>query len=148
MTNNIPSEYESFDKLIICSNTLIAFGAIFKIGDIEPIIVGKGLKLPTIWLRAKSNKKDWVSIVERSVSLNSQIQILDDVNTGSTIIKAQNIIILSAKQNGSTCVIDNLDLRPLGLDITGNSAYLNVGGSKFSGNTFQGVGTFIGIGDK
>lgn len=145
MKNIIPSEYQSFERLTICSNTLIGAGAIVKIGDFEPILVGKGLKLPAIWLRARANKKNWISIVERSISLNPQIEIINEVTSNTTTIKTKDIIILKAQQLESSCAINDLDLRPLGLNIWGNSQFLKVGEGEFRGNTMQGVGAFIGI---
>ena len=146
MKNNIPSEYQAFDRLTICSNTLIGAGAIIKIGEIEPILVGKGLKLPAIWLRVKDNN-NWIYVVERSVSLSPQIEIINDVNTNTTTIKTKDITILKAQQLESSCIINEMNLTPLGLNITGDVQYLKVGGSEFRGNTFQGLGTFIGIDD-
>lgn len=145
MKNNIPSEYQSFEKLTICSNVLVGVGAIIKIGETEPILVGKGVKFPAIWLKTKTNKNKWFSVVERSISLNQQIEIVNDVETNTTTIKINNIIILKAQQIGTACLVNEMDLRPLGLNIIGNSEYLKVGGNEFRGNTFQGVGTFIGF---
>lgn len=141
----IPSEYQPFEKLSICSNVIIGAGAIIKIGEIEPILVGKGLKLPAIWLRARVNKNNWISVVERSVSKSPQIQIENDIITNTTTIKTNNIIIVKAQQYHSECIITNLDLRPLGLNIFGDNNLLKVGNGEFRGNTMQGVGAFIGI---
>ncbi|WP_461638786.1 hypothetical protein [Labilibaculum euxinus] len=145
MKFNIPSEYQAFDRLTICSNVLIGAGAIIKIGEVEPILIGKGLKFPAIWLKARANKNNWISVVERSVSLNPQIKITNEGDTSTTIIKIKSITILKAIQQNSGCYIDQIDLRPLGLNVFGTSEYLKVGQSEFKGNTFQGLGTFIGI---
>ncbi len=145
MKFNIPSEYQAFDRLTICSNVLIGAGAIVKIGEVEPILIGKGLKFPAIWLKARANKNNWISVVERSVSLNPQIKITNEGDTSTTIIKIKEITILKAIQQNSDCHIDQIDLRPLGLNVFGTSEYLKVGQSEFKGNTFQGLGTFIGI---
>jgi hypothetical protein len=74
--------------------------------------------------------------------------VINDITTSTTTIKTKDVIILKAQQIGSTCIVNEMDLRPLGLNITGFNDYLKVGGSEFRGNTFQGLGTFIGIGDK
>ncbi|MHC1773788.1 MAG: hypothetical protein AB9834_00105 [Lentimicrobium sp.] len=148
MKNNIPSEYQSFETLTICSNTLIGVGAIIKIGDVEPLLVGKGLKFPAIWLRARVNKNNWISVVEQSVSLSPQIEVINDIFSNATTIKAKGVIIIKARQRDSSCSISNLDLRPLGINVVGNEKSLNVGGSELSRNTMQGIGTFIGMNDK
>lgn len=145
MKINIPSEYQPFDRLNICSNVLIGAGAIIKIGETEPLLVGKGLKLPAIWLRARASKNNWISVVERSISLSPQIEIINDIITNTTTIKIKNIIIVKAQQKGFECIVNELDLRPLGLNIFGNSNLLKVGNGEFKGNTMQGVGAFIGF---
>jgi len=145
MKNNLPSEYQPFERLMICSNILIGAGAIVKIGDFEPILVGKGLILPAIWLRARAKNKNWISLVERSVSLSPQIEIINDIALKTTTIKTKDVIILKAQQVDSTCIINILDLRPLGLNIFGDEQLLKVGAGEFRGNTMQGIGAFIGI---
>jgi hypothetical protein len=145
MKNIIPSEYQPFERLTICSNTLIGAGAIVRIGEFEPLLVGKGLKLPAIWLRARANNKNWISVVERSISLSPQIVIINDVDSNTTIVKTKDVIVLKAQQIDSACIINELDLRPLGLNIFGNEQHLKVGAGEFTGNTMQGIGAFIGM---
>lgn len=145
MKFNKPSEYQKLDRLNICSNVLIGAGAIVKIGELEPILIGEGLNFPAIWLKARTNEGDWVSVVERSISLNSQVRVINVLGTCTTEITTDETIILKARQQGAECFIDQLDLRPLGFNMYGSSQFLKVGESEFIGNTFQGVGTFIGI---
>lgn len=147
MKINIPSEYQQFGKLEICSNRLIGVGAFIKIGEIEPILIGKGLRLPVIWLRARANK-NWIPVVERSVSLNPQIEVIEDIITKTTTIKVKDIIIIKAQQKDNECYVDKLDLRPLGLNIWGDSNMLKVGNGELKGNTMQGVGAFIGFNEQ
>ncbi|MPL77642.1 hypothetical protein SDC9_23499 [bioreactor metagenome] len=148
MKNKLPSEYQPYDRLTICSNALIGVGAIIKIGDIEPILIGKGLRKPLIWLKARTNNQAWIQVVEQSVSLFPQIVSMIEDTPNTIIIKANSNVIINAIQDGSTCIVKELDLRPLGLNIFGDSQSLKVGGNEFTGNTMQGVGTFIGIDDK
>ena len=145
MKNIIPTEYQPFEQIIFCSNILIEAGAIIKIGDFEPIIIGKGLKFPAIWLKARDKNKNWISIVERSVSLSPQIEIINDIKLNTTTITTKDVIILKAQEIDSTCTVNILDLRPLGLNIFGNEQLLKVGEGEFRGNTMKGVGAFIGI---
>ena len=147
MKNNIPEEYQSFEKLTFCSNILIGVRAIFKVGENEPLIIGKGLKLPAIWLKTKTKDDTWISVVERSISLHSQIKIINDMDKNTTIIKTGTITILKAMQVGSNCIVEELNLTPIGLNIIGDSHALKVGESVFEGNTFKGLGSFLIIND-
>jgi hypothetical protein len=145
MKINIPSEYQPFEKLIICSNVLIGTGAFFKVGEIEPLLIGKGLNLPTIWLRARANKNNWIPVVERSIILSQQLEIINDIVTNTTTIKMKDIVIIQAQQKKIECIINKLDLRPLGLNIFGDENLLEVGAGKFKGNTMKGGGAFFGF---
>ena len=71
-----------------------------------------------------SHNKNWVYVVERSVSLSPEIEIINDVNTNTTTIKTKDITILKAQQLESSCIINEMNLTPLGLNITGDVQYL------------------------
>jgi len=43
-------------------------------------------------------------------------------------------------------IIDSIDLRPIGLNLYGDSKNMNVGGGSFSGNSMSGGGVLLGFG--
>lgn len=145
--NSLPTNYQPYDKLTICSNTLLGGGHVIAVGEILPIVIGKGTK-PQIWLQAMSapNSKEFVSIIESSVSKHPAVEVIE--MDGSIIINIQGIKVLVVKANSdNSALVSQLDLRPIGLNVYGNQSSLTAGGSTFSGNTMSGGAVLIGFGD-
>lgn len=145
---NTPKNLKKLDELVICSNTITGGGFAFSVADALPLIVGGGDR-PQVWLQARSGnpQNPFVSIVEASISRNPNIQVFEDPRSGVMQINIQNIPILQVKLSGiNKAIISFLDLRPLGLNIWGNTNELSVAGSKFSKNTVKGVGVFVNMG--
>jgi hypothetical protein len=144
---NLPESYHSYQTLKVCSNTLIGGGHIVAVGDVLPLIIGKGDK-PQIWLQALNNSKtkEFISVVENSVSKNPSVKVIEVNGTVNVIIQATKV--LSVKQiSKNSAVVDFIDLRLLGVNIQGNASSMTVGGSTFSGNSMKGSSVLIGIGD-
>jgi hypothetical protein len=58
-----------------------------------------------------------------------------------------NTVVLSVKAiDENSAEIDNLDMRPLGLNLFGTKSELRVGSNTFSGSSMSGGGTLIGFG--
>ena len=143
--NNLPTSFIPYKELIICSNSLIDGGFLLSMGDIIPLIIGKGEK-PQIWLQALVNpeKKEFISIVEASISKNTAVSIIETL--GMLTINIQNVTILSVSQyDTNSAEIDLIDLRPIGFNIHGNKEQLIVGNSTFSGNSMSGGAVLIGF---
>lgn len=142
---NLPKEYKTLEKLNICSNTIIGGGKIIGINDFAPILIGAG-NIPNIWLYGKNNENKWVPIVEHNLSFHPAINIKRELVKKRITIKIQKTTILNAKMTSkSECKVIAIDLRPLGLNIVGNTNELKVGESSFSNNTFEGLGYMIGF---
>mgnify|MGYP003386740888 CR=1 FL=1 len=144
--NNLPKSYLPYEKLTVCSNTLIGGGHIVAVGDTLPLIIGKGEK-PQIWLQAIGNPetKEFVSIVENSVSKHPIVEVKEI--SGSVVVSIKGKPILSVRAaSENSAVVESIDLRSIGLNLYGNSSSMNVGGGTFSGNTMSGGGTLIGLG--
>ncbi|HZF71433.1 hypothetical protein [Sulfuricurvum sp.] len=144
--NNLPKSYQPYENLNVCSNTLIGGGHIAAVGDALPLIIGKGEK-PQIWLQAISNpdKQEFVSIVENSVSKYPAVEVKEV--SGSVVVSIQGTVVLSVKKlSENSAVVEAMDLRPIGLNMYGNSSSMNVSGSTLSGNSMSGGGVLIGLG--
>jgi hypothetical protein len=143
--NNLPTSFVPYHKLIICSNTLIDGGFLLSMGDILPLVIGKGEK-PQIWLEAliDPKKKKFLSIVEASISKHPGVSIMETL--GKLTITLQNIDILRVnKYDENLAEVDFIDLRPIGFNIYGTKTELVIGNSSFSGNSMVGGGTLIGF---
>lgn len=148
-TNELPGGYTPFDELIVCSNKLIKGTRPFEIEGKTPLLVGKD-KGPLIWLYLPTSKgtPEWSQLVTANKSLNSNIKvnITDEIRVNVTA--GFHAIIDVILQSPETAEILQLDLRPFGLDIHGDTQSLYIAKSRFSHNTFQNVNVMIGIGNK
>lgn len=143
--NNLPKSYIPYDSLIVCSNSLKDGGHIVSIGDVLPIIIGRGEK-PMIWLQAltKPESKEFVMIVEGSISKHPAVKVYEENDVLKVSVSGTMVLSVRATAEKSA-EVDELDLRPLGLNLHGNSSMLMVGSSLFSGNSMSGGGILIGF---
>ena len=144
--NSLPKSYVPYDSLTVCSNSLFGGGYIVSIGDVLPIIIGRGDK-PMIWLQAltKPEPKEFFMIVEGSISKDAAVKVYEENNVLKVSVSGTIVLSVRATADNSAKV-DELDLRPLGLNLHGDSSRLMVGASKFSGNSMSGGGILIGFG--
>ncbi len=117
----------------------------FSVGDVLPVLVGKGNK-PQIWIQAISDleHKSFVQVVESSIPLFPFVRVTTE--SGAVLVSVGNQVIMSVRPELEDEVnIFQLDLRPIGLNIVGDKNSLKAGGAEFSGSTFAGAGTFMGF---
>lgn len=145
-TRNLPKSYTPYNTLVVCSNTLTGGGHFVAVGDILPVVVGKGDK-PKIWLQALTDPKtkEFMTLVEASISKHPAVRVYEDDDTLK--ITVSGTLVLSIKATGEdSAEIDTLDMRSLGLNLYGTKNELMVGSNTFSGNSMSGGGTLIGFG--
>jgi len=145
-TKNLPKSYTPYNTLVVCSNTLKGGGHFVAVGDILPLVVGKGDK-PKIWLQALTDPKtkEFITLVDASISKHPVVRVYEDNDTLK--ITVSGTLVLSVKATGEdSAEIDTLDMRPLGLSLYGTKNELMVGSNTFSGNSMSGGGTLIGFG--
>lgn len=145
--NNLPPSYKPYDTLVICSNSMLGGGHIVAVGEILPLVIGTGEK-PQIWLQAiKSPKsKEFIPIIEASVSKHPAVEVLEE--NGYIVVTIQESKVLVVREESpNKAVVNQLDLRPVGLNLFGNETSLTVGNSTFSGNSMGGGGVLIGFGE-
>lgn len=144
MNINIPSNYKAYSKVELCSNTLEDVKYFFGIGNNPPIIIGKGENNPICWLYMKNNDS-WNEIISANKSNHPSLQVF--AHEKKLLIQLNDTIILdSYETNQNTLVIQKLDLRPIGLNIEGDTNSLNIGGNTISQNSISGGKFFIGLG--
>lgn len=144
--NQLPKSYIPYQHLTICSNQLIGGGNLIAIGEILPLLVGRGEENPKVWLQTPNqpNGKSYIPLVTASVATHPNINIV--TNDQSLTISIFGTIIIHISQiNSESAIIDHLDLRQVGFNIYGDSNSLVAGGSTFSHNVFNGVGTLLGF---
>lgn len=144
--NNLPSSYQPYKKLTICSNSLIGGGHIVELAGALPLIIGYGEK-PQVWIQAISDpeKMQFVSIVENSVSKFPAVEV-KEIN-GFLIITIQGKQILKVRNlSNDEAVVENMDLRPIGLNLYGDTHSMSLPNGTFSGNSMSGGGVLLGLG--
>jgi len=143
--NNLPTSFIPYKTLIICSNSLIGGGFLLSMGDIIPLLIGKGEK-PQIWLQAlvDSENKKFIPIVEASISKHPAVSIIETLGMLTINIQGTNILSVN-KYDENSAEIDSIDLRSIGFNIHGTKTQLIIGNSTFSGNSMSGGGVLIGF---
>lgn len=145
-TNALPTTYKPYQQLTVCSNLLIGGGHLVVLGDVLPLLVGCG-EAPMVWLQAPVDQtgKTYVPLVAASVALHPAVSIVSD-EKGLTISIGGTPVIHVIQTSTESATIDLLDLRPIGLNISGNTDSLLAGGANLSHNTFSGGGTMLAFG--
>jgi hypothetical protein len=141
-----PTSFRPYQTLVVCSNSLIGGGHIVSVGDVLPLIIGAGDK-PQIWLQAISDPKSngFISVVENSVSTHPAVEVREV--GGAIVVSVQGTVVVRVRQVApDRAEVDSMDLRPIGLNLYGNSSSMNVAGGSFSGNSMSGGGVLIGLG--
>ena len=144
---SLPIDYVAFAELIVCSNRLVKVLAPFSIGGKVPLLVGKGPE-PVIWLNMRSTKvaSGWLPLVRANRSLHPDVKVDKTKNRRVSVLAKDSLIIDVLLHTEDSAEIEQLDLRPLGLNIYGDSNSLYIGTNQLSHNTFQNVRVMMGIG--
>lgn len=140
----LPANYVPLEILDICSNKIMGGGHLLGINNYPPLLIGSG-PTPIIWLNARTPKGDWVPLIVENLSYHKLIIVETNLKGKKTIIKVNDTILLSSKMSyEDECIVDKLDFRPIGFNLFGNTEKLNIGGSQFIKNTFQGMNFMVG----
>lgn len=141
---SIPVEYKEYKEVNLCSNELQNVKYFFGIGNVPPIIVGKGDDGPICWLYIQNNGV-WKEAVTANRSNFLPLQVFAHGN--KLLIQLTNEIILdSFEDKNSKLIIEKINLKPMGFNIEGDSKGLNVGGNVISTNKIIGGRFFVGLG--
>ncbi|AMK78162.1 MULTISPECIES: hypothetical protein [Methylomonas] len=143
---NLPSAYQPYQQLTLCSNHLIGGGYLIQIGGSLPLLIGKGA-IPQVWLQAPTDPsgKVFAPLVSASVAAHPAVSVSTD--DGALLVYAGGQLVLRVRQtNDQEAEVEALDLRPIGFNIYGDRKSLSAGGMHMSDNTVAGGGTFLAFG--
>lgn len=142
----LPWNYQPYDELWLCSNVFKDVKIPLAINAQPLVLIGKG-PVPLIWLAAPSqpNAKTWIYVVKANKAINPGIDVEWSAGTKTVSAKVGGVEVLRvAIQSQQIAEVQFLDLRPLGLDVTGSAGGLTLGTTNtFSRNTV--VGARVGI---
>ena len=146
-----PKTYKPLKYLKFCSNTLIGGVSMIEIIDSEPfipIIVGDG-RVPMVWLTIKQKNSKPTPLIAANQSIHSRLVVRILASQREVIITSGATTIIRAKiqanNHGTVCIVDHLDLRPVGFNIYGNEHRLLIGDSTIKENRFEGMDFAIGL---
>lgn len=146
--DNLPLSYKPFQNLRLCGNEIIGGANIFGIGEVLPLLIGSGEEA-LVWLQipiaSKSPKnRKFFTVVEASIPKHQAFKVLSDGDF-LTVSLGGDILVRVKVLSPDSAEVDKLDLRPVGMNLFGDSHQLQVGGMTLSSNTFQNVGTAIAL---
>jgi hypothetical protein len=141
----LPKDYIPTDKIVFCGNKIANYKFLISDNGFYPILIGSGV-IPRIWLYTKTDKNEYITLIEDSVSNINQIKI--DIHNSERKIEIKDTytrtIILMLKYDDVPNVI-LLNLNPVGYNIQGDETKIMIGSSSLYGNSFSGVNTIIGF---
>lgn len=155
-STDTPQVFVPYESLVICSNTLKNVPIIIKIGEHQPIIIGRGAdNHPQIWLSAPvGTSSAWISLVSENTVLrpyvlpDKNVLVLQDVKAPETVVMIGNQMVVRAVHDhvNNRATIPLIDLRPIGLNIYGNDHVgLVFGGGIFIGNKFENLAAAFAV---
>jgi len=144
---SLPSDYNAFDELVVCSNKLVNVLVPVTVSGKVPFLVGKGPE-PLIWLNmpSKAATSAWQPLVRANLSLHRDIKIVRPKKASVQVFVKGSLVIQVIAHSVTNAEIERLDLRPVGLNIHGDTTGLYVGNNELKGNTFQNLRVMVGVG--
>jgi hypothetical protein len=145
---SLPKDYLPYDELYLCGNTLKNVKIPFLIGDTPLLLIGKNA-VPQIWLSAQTSRgsHEWRSIVEKNRSLNPAVYVDAQDENRTVFVKVGNSVIIKVvAESVKKAVIEVLDLRPIGLNVYGDSSGLSVATNRFTGSSMVNVQVAFALG--
>ena len=146
----IPETYKPYSTISFCSNILKNLKYILDDNGLIPILIGEG-DFPRIWLYAKKDNKP-IALVKDSVSVLPQVKVNisqkeQKMNIEILNMKNKYVNLLEIILNKDIPMVSQLDLRPIGYRVFGDSNSLTIGNSNYSGNSFEGINTLVKMGN-
>lgn len=145
---NLPKNYSPYPELSICGNTLVNVQIPFLIGQIPLLLIGMN-SIPQVWLSAPTSREsqEWKYIVEANRSLNPAVYVDAQDENRTVYVKISNTIIIKAvAQTATKAAVDVLDLRPVGLNVYGDSSGLSLATNRFTGNSMMNTRVAFALG--
>ena len=145
----LPDRYTPFKTLYFCSNILRDVLIPIQVNGYPAFLVGRG-KHPLLWLAApvKINDLERTFIVRENVSINPAVHVVVNRRKAEVAIVIGAVRVLVVRVMGNAGLIDQIDLRPVGLDVWGDKAALHIGGGTFGDNTIAGSTVAFALGSQ
>ncbi|MFL9881978.1 hypothetical protein PQR66_03005 [Paraburkholderia agricolaris] len=146
--SRLPLGFEPYYKLNFCSNILIATKAPISIKEgLAPLLIGRGPS-PRVWMSAgmvMNEQQAFFQIVKDNVPNSPQVRVVASAGT-TTVLYDETVMCRVEQISSEEAAVTQLDLRPAGLNVTGDRTGLKIGANRSSGNHVEGAEAFLTIG--
>ena len=140
--------FENYQELIVCSNYLKNFTSIIRHSDsgFEPLAIKESsCGKPLVFLKGfDRNSSTSIEVVNGDKSVISGVAF-EHSKTGCLVTFNETVILELVLNENNIMEVINLDMRPLGYNIFGNTASLNMGGNAISRSSAINSDSFLGI---
>jgi len=149
MSNSIeklPAGYTPYRELRVCSNEFVNTKIAVEVEEHAPMLIGAG-DGPRVWLSAPTGqgKPRWTLVVADNESRVADVVVRRTPQGGLEVMASDTKVLEVQQADTESAAVTWLDLRPLGLEIHGDSDALWIGTNQFSANKFTNCDTAIGI---
>lgn len=146
--SDLPKEYTPYEHVWVCGNIFDNGKILIEIEGNPVFLIGKGDSSPSVWLnlrraRGVEGKILWVPVIRNNEIIEADFEIYETKYGWAIMHKEEALIHYNLTDE--VLVISHIDLTPVGLNIRGNLKSLRVSGMNLSNNSFNNVGTMIGI---
>lgn len=142
-----PTGYKPPSEIILCSNLLRKVNYIFEVASsVHPILIGEGA-FPRVWLASPTSnaRQEWKLVVDDNEAIHPAFLVRREPTT-LTIMAGATVVLRLTTGNVSPIVVTDLDLRPIGLNITGSRDRLLIGNHSLSENEIANSQVAFGVG--
>jgi hypothetical protein len=145
----LPKEYKPYTNIWISSNSFDNGNVLFEVEGNPLILLGQSddENSTSIWLNVPKQAGDstnWSSVISNSKIKDSKFGI--NVCPFGTEIIFDGIPLIQFHLDNGKLIITSVNFMPVGLNIVGGYKSLFVSGNGLSNNSFNNVGTMVGIG--
>jgi hypothetical protein len=146
--DRLPDDFVPFAELNVCSNLMKKGKAPFVLNGRVPLLIGKNSH-PKIWLSTPKDSSiiEWIDLIVagRTVHPDTRIFLSEDQTELSIQFRRQVVLELRLVSLDSVD-LPFIDLRPIGLNIFGDSSVLHLGPHNLSRNSFTDVAFMANLG--
>jgi hypothetical protein len=144
----LPGDFVPFSLLSVCGNTMTNGKAPFAFGDTVPLLVGAGERVK-IWLSAPKDRagQHWMDLIVAGRAIHPEVKVLYSEDSSEVSVQWRRVPMIEIKKDSLKAArVTFLDLRPVGLNIFGDSQSLQLGPHRLVRNSFDNVGFMAMLG--
>ncbi|ENO1896972.1 hypothetical protein [Vibrio vulnificus] len=145
--DSLPSNYSAPEKMLIGSNSLNNVQFLIDFNGFTPVLIGDG-DTPHIWIYVPMNQQgtEWYPLVKDNFSTNPSVIVIKRDN-GVKVTTPDGVVLECEKRSDGTVVVNRLNLKPFGINVTANTESLSIMNTTFSSSGFSNMRAMVGLGN-